>query len=178
MDYRAALLDRDGVINVDYGHVGTINRFKFCEGVFDAFRILKNKGCRIFVITNQAGIAKGLFSYNDYWRLEKHIADSLLREGVTVDGFYHCPHHPDGVIPELSITCECRKPQPGMIINCLSDNKLDAKDCFLVGDKMSDIKAANSAGISKRILLSKHLKLSETTASNLLEAVNLVFDQN
>ena len=178
MDFRAALLDRDGVINVDYGHVGTADRFKFCEGVFEAMRLLKSHGCKIFVVTNQTGIAKGLYSYNDYWILERFITSSLLDEGISIDGVYHCPHHPEGMIPELSISCMCRKPHPGMILQCLSDNGLRADECFLVGDKTSDIIAARSAGVSKTILLTTQRELSEITAVNLFEAVTLICGQN
>ena len=144
--HRAVFLDRDGVINVDYGYVGTKERFVFVEGIFESLRQLSERGFKLIIVTNQSGIARGLYSSEDFARLTDYMLARLQEEGVMINGVYHCPHHPDD-------GCSCRKPAPGMILQAAKEHDIDLASSWLVGDKMSDIEAARNAGIPNTILL-------------------------
>ena len=150
---RAVFLDRDGVINLDTGHVGNIQDFVLIAGVVDAMRLLQNSGLKLIVATNQSGIARGYYSEADFLRLTEHMRDRFGEFGITIDGVYYCPHHPEFSLEEESRNCSCRKPKPGMIVRACDELVLDPKTSFLVGDKMSDILAGKAAGIGTNLLV-------------------------
>jgi D-glycero-D-manno-heptose 1,7-bisphosphate phosphatase len=139
---KALFIDRDGVINVDRIHVIQKEDFEFIEGIFEFCRKFINAGYLIIVITNQAGIAKGLYSIDDFMELTSWMEDQFLENGIKITKVYFCPHHPD-----LSGYCECRKPAPGMILQAVREYNLDILNCILIGDKESDIQAGRNAGI-------------------------------
>jgi len=145
---KALFLDRDGVINVDKVHVHLKEDFVFSEGIFDLCRKYFDAGYIIIVITNQAGIAKGLYTENDFILLTDWMTDQFLDRGIVISKVYYCPHHPDITGP-----CECRKPAPGMIFQAIKDFDLDISRCILIGDKESDIIAGRNAGIPESNLL-------------------------
>jgi D-glycero-D-manno-heptose 1,7-bisphosphate phosphatase len=150
---RALFLDRDGVINVDHGYVSGPDKFDVIEGVFDALRRAQKLGYLLVVVTNQSGIARGYFSEDDYRRLEDHMRALFLAEGITFAGIYHCPHHPDGSIRDLAVRCNCRKPEPGMILRAARDHDIDLAASIMVGDKDSDVAAARAAGVGRSYLV-------------------------
>ncbi len=157
----AIFLDRDGTINHDTGHLYRTEDFEFLENADKAIAEMKNKGYLVIVITNQAGIAKGLYSEKDVEILHSHI-DSLLFEkhGISADGYYYCPHHPEAVVEELKKDCSCRKPNPGLILKAVSDFsdigiEIDLENSFTVGNKASDILAGINAGTGRNILIGK-----------------------
>jgi len=143
----AAFFDRDGVLNHDTGYVFRPDDFHWCEGAIAAIRELNQTGYLVFVVTNQAGVAHGYFAEQAVRDLHRWMADELSRHGARIDAFYHCPHHPDGRRAEYAIHCECRKPKPGLLLAAMRDWNVDAESSFLIGDKDSDIEAANAAGI-------------------------------
>ena len=143
----AAFIDRDGVINVDVGYVHQISRFELLPGVPAALRRLQEAGYLLIVVTNQSGIARGLYTQGDYAHLTQHLRDLLAESGVTLDAIYHCPHLPDAVVPAYRRQCDCRKPSPGMILRGIDEFGVDARRSMLVGDKASDIEAGRAAGI-------------------------------
>jgi D-glycero-D-manno-heptose 1,7-bisphosphate phosphatase len=98
------------------------------------------------MVTNQSGIARGYFTEADLRQMHEHLAAQLAQMGVRLDAIYHCPHHPDGVIPELAVRCTCRKPQPGMVLQAAADLGLDPRHSWLVGDILDDVEAGNRAG--------------------------------
>ena len=140
---RAAFLDRDGVLNVDHGHVGEVERFEWMPSAREAVLWLNEHHWLVVVVSNQAGIAKGFYSEEDYAELTRHMVSSLKEIGAWVDGWYHCPHHPD-----FTGACACRKPQPGMLLQALSDLRVDREGSFMVGDRDSDREAAEAAGVA------------------------------
>jgi D-glycero-D-manno-heptose 1,7-bisphosphate phosphatase len=98
------------------------------------------------MVTNQAGIARGYFTEKDLERMHIYLSQELAKSEVLLDAIYHCPHHPDGVVPELAIRCDCRKPQPGMLLQAGKDLELDLQSSWFVGDILDDIEAGNRAG--------------------------------
>jgi D-glycero-D-manno-heptose 1,7-bisphosphate phosphatase len=148
----AVFLDRDGVVNIDYGHVHRIQDFEFMPGVLAACRQLAAAGFALVVVTNQAGIARGMYGIEDFHRLSEWMAARFAEAGAPLEGIYFCPHHPQGSVPAWSGACSCRKPQPGMVLAAASDLKLDLAGSVLVGDKWSDIVAGKRAGVGRCIL--------------------------
>ncbi|GHA25546.1 D-glycero-beta-D-manno-heptose 1,7-bisphosphate 7-phosphatase [Oceanisphaera arctica] len=153
MTTAAIFLDRDGVINQDTGYVSHSDDFIFIDGVIGAMKQLKQKGYQLVVVTNQSGIARGLFSEDDFIRLTEWMDWSLADRGVDLDGIYFCPHHPtEGSGPETQV-CDCRKPAPGMFLEAAQELNINLADSYMVGDKVSDMKAAEAAGVGHKILV-------------------------
>jgi len=144
---KALFIDRDGVINVDKVHVFRREDFKFTERIFDICRKYANDGYYIIVITNQAGIAKGLYSEEDYQNLTAWMIEQFKLQGIPISKVYHCPH-----FPEITGPCDCRKPEPGMILQAVKEFDLDISECILIGDKESDLEAGRRAGIPEENL--------------------------
>lgn len=150
MTRAAVFLDRDGTLNVDKGYVHRIEDWEWIPGAIGAITALKKAGFLVIVITNQAGIARGYYDEADMNNLHTIINMELQRHGATIDGFYHCPHHPEfGEVRE----CECRKPMPGMIYEAERDLDIDLDHSWLVGDKASDIQAGLAAGVRSILVL-------------------------
>ena len=139
---RALFIDRDGVINTDKVHVSDIDLFDFTDGIFDLCRRYAIAGYRIIVITNQAGIAKGYYTEHDFQTLTAWMIEEFEHHGIEIARVYHCPHHPD-----FTGRCNCRKPEPGMILKAVEEFGLDISGCVLVGDKESDLEAGRRAGV-------------------------------
>lgn len=146
---KAAFLDRDGVINKDKAYVSRWEDFEFVPGAIEGMRLLQEAGYALVVVTNQSGLARGYYSEAQYQALTKRILAVLKQEGVELAGVYHCPHHPKGVVPELSISCDCRKPAPGLLVQAEHELHLSLQDSLLIGDKPSDILAARAVGVAK-----------------------------
>ncbi len=153
----AIFLDRDGVINEDTGYVSQVDDFHFLPGVIDALQLLKKKGYLLVVVTNQSGIARGYFSEDDFMNLTEWMDWSLADRDVDLDGIYFCPHHPDHGAP-----CDCRKPEPGMLLLAQQELGIDMSRSYMVGDKPSDLKAAVNAGVSHKIMVRTGKPVTET----------------
>ena len=139
---KALFIDRDGVINIDRGHVFLKEDFEFSPGIFDLCRKYSDAGYLIVVITNQAGIAKGIYTEDAFLKLTDWMTAEFKKNGIIISKVCYCPHHPDVTGP-----CECRKPKPGMIIKAMEEFDLDIKECILIGDMESDLEAGRRAGI-------------------------------
>lgn len=148
MSQKALFLDRDGVINVEKNYLYRIEDFEFLDGIFELCRRFQSRDYRIIVVTNQSGIARGMYSEEDFSRLTFWMIETFEKEGITIDQVYHCPHHPDITGP-----CECRKPKPGMLLEAKKAFELDMKASVMIGDKERDIEAAINAGITTTYLL-------------------------
>jgi D-glycero-D-manno-heptose 1,7-bisphosphate phosphatase len=143
----AVFFDRDGVLNVDHVHVGRKEQFEWQPGAREAVRAVNAAGYLAFIVTNQAGIGKGLYSEEDFKTLMAFVADELFACGAHIDDIRYCPHHPEAVVEKWRKTCDWRKPGPGMLLDLLGKWDVDRAASFLVGDKQSDITAARSAGM-------------------------------
>jgi len=151
---RAIFLDRDGIINIDHGYVYQKEDFEFTEGIFDLLRILQAKGYLLIIVTNQSGIARGYYDEEAYALLKDYMLGVFAKQGIMISAVYHCPHSPD-------TGCACRKPKAGMLKRAQKAFDLDMKESWMIGDKESDMLAAQNAFISKRILVSKEIKTLE-----------------
>jgi D-glycero-D-manno-heptose 1,7-bisphosphate phosphatase len=152
----ALFLDRDGVINVDHGYVHRQADFEFIPGIFELCREAMSLGFRLFVITNQAGIARGLFTEDNFHSLTRWMCDRFENEGVPINGVYFCPTHPTAGIGRYRIESEFRKPRPGMILKAATEHGLDLSQSVLIGDHLTDIQAGLAAGVGRNILLGQH----------------------
>jgi D-glycero-D-manno-heptose 1,7-bisphosphate phosphatase len=149
----AIFLDRDGTINVDHGYVYEVDRFEFIDGVIDAMKELKAMGFALILVTNQSGIARGLFTEADFENLTEWMDWSLADRDVELDGIYYCPHHPEGTVEEFRQTCDCRKPQPGMLLSAQEFLHIDMASSYMVGDKIEDMQAATAAQVGTKVLV-------------------------
>lgn len=144
---KIAFLDRDGVLNVDHDYVFHAAEFDWIEGAREAVRWLNQEGYKVVVATNQSGIGRGLYSQSDFDLLTEHMRVELEQVGARLDAVYSCPHHPTAASEPFRIDCDCRKPKPGMLIRGLREFDGDASQSFFVGDKDSDMLAAEAAGV-------------------------------
>ncbi|WP_392564892.1 D-glycero-beta-D-manno-heptose 1,7-bisphosphate 7-phosphatase [Orbus wheelerorum] len=143
----AIFLDRDGTINIDYNYVHKIDDFHFIDGVIEAMAELKKMGYLLVITTNQSGIARKIFSQEQFDTLTQWMDWSLIDRGVEIDGVYYCPHDP------IDSDCECRKPKPGMIFTAQKDLDIDIANSYMVGDRVSDLVSGKNAGVKKTVLV-------------------------
>lgn len=143
----AVFLDRDGVINEDVGYLDSLDKLKVIPGAYEAIRLINASGMKAVVISNQAGVAKGLFT-EEFVRGTNDCLQKMLRqESAYIDKFYFCPHHPtEGMDPYRRI-CDCRKPAPGMLLQAAEELNIDLKKSYFVGDRFRDMEAAKKAGV-------------------------------
>jgi D,D-heptose 1,7-bisphosphate phosphatase len=147
----ALIFDLDGVLNVDRGWVNDRERSNWIPGGLDAIAAATSRGWHVFVATNQAGVAQGLYTEEDVGRLHTWISEQACRRGGTIDDFRYCPFHPIGTVELYRRTSDWRKPAPGMLLDLIEAWRLDTSRCVLIGDKPSDILAAEAAGIEGRL---------------------------
>jgi D,D-heptose 1,7-bisphosphate phosphatase len=158
--------DRDGVINLDRGYVGTRDHFEWMPGARDAIRTATDAGWHVFVITNQSGVARGLYDEAAVTALHGWMTDEVRCAGGTIDDIRYCPFHPDGVVPAYRKVSDWRKPAPGMLLDIMRAWELDRERCLLIGDQDTDLAAAEAAGIEA-------LRFS---GGNLLEFIRPIVD--
>jgi D-glycero-D-manno-heptose 1,7-bisphosphate phosphatase len=153
---KALFLDRDGVVNKEKNYLYKIEDFEFIDGVFETCRYFQDKGCLLIIVTNQAGIARGKYTEEDYQILTSWMIKEFEKENIIISKVYHCPHH-----PEFSGECECRKPNIGMLLEAKKDFDIDMSQSILVGDKNSDIEAGINAGVGMNYLVRTGHKITE-----------------
>lgn len=142
------LLDRDGTIIVDHGYVGSIDRVEFVEGAAQAIASFNSAGIPVAVVTNQSGVARGLYGVDDVALVHQHIAARLADYGARIDMFLYCPYHPAGVVAAFARSSEDRKPAPGMAKAAAAALNLDLTASWVVGDRSEDIGLAEAVGAS------------------------------
>jgi D-glycero-D-manno-heptose 1,7-bisphosphate phosphatase len=146
-DGRALFLDRDGVLNEDVGYVGSRDRVALIDGAVAAVRRANAAGYRVFVVTNQSGVARGYFTEEDVQALHAWMQARFAQEGARIDAFRYCPHHPEGVVPAYTQACACRKPAPGLFHALIREHGIDPARSLMIGDSERDLAAARAAGI-------------------------------
>jgi D-glycero-D-manno-heptose 1,7-bisphosphate phosphatase len=148
---RALFLDRDGVINIDHGHVGSHDRFEWVPGALDTIRSATTAGWHVFVVTNQSGVARGFYDEGEVRGLLTWIGDESRRHGGTIDDARYCPFHPQATVPAYRAVSDWRKPAPGMLRDLIRAWELDPARCVMIGDQPTDLAAAASAGIEAHL---------------------------
>lgn len=149
----AVLLDRDGTINVEKKHVYRIEDWEWIDGAQDAIKQLNQAGFKVIVISNQSGIARGMYRAEDVDRLHAFAAAELTRNGAVIDAFLYCPHHPEFGDKR---PCGCRKPEPGLLLQAATTYGIDLSRSWMIGDKMSDVQAGKKAGTSTILVRTGH----------------------
>jgi D,D-heptose 1,7-bisphosphate phosphatase len=162
MKNKAVFLDRDGVINEviynkEMGIVdspSTVEQFKLLPGIGKAINNFQKQGFKVIVISNQPGLAKDHYNIDVFEKIKEKMKKELEKENVKIDAEYYCLHHPEAKIQKYKITCDCRKPKPGMILKAAKDHDIDLKKSWMIGDGINDLKAGKKAGC-KTILIGR-----------------------
>ena len=145
---KAIFLDRDGVINIEVSYLSDPADFKLIEGTIEALRILKQKKYLLIVITNQAGIARGYYTEERLKEIHEKMERILKENNIQLDDIYYCPHH-----PEFTGPCNCRKPNPGMLLKAQEEHQIDLKNSYMIGDTLNDIKTGINVGCKTALVL-------------------------
>ena len=180
----AVFLDRDGTLLEEAGYLDRLERLVFFPYTIDAVRLLNRAGFTVVVVTNQAGIARGIFKESFVAEAHRHVADRLAAGGARVDGFYYCPHHPEAVVEEFRRDCDCRKPKPGMLTRAAADLDLALDRSFVVGDRWHDLEAGQQVGARTLLVRTGYGRTEEASpkphvrpsavADNVIEAVSWI----
>ncbi len=178
---RALFIDRDGTLVHARHYPSRPEDLILYDGIADRLRDLQQAGYLLVVITNQSGIARGYFTEDDLARMHDHLRHELSMHGVSIDAIYFCPHHVDGSIQHLAIDCDCRKPQPGMLLQAAADLSIDLSRSWFIGDILDDVEAGNRAGC-RTILVDigseppppNRLRTPDYVASTATNAVSIV----
>ena len=149
----AVFIDRDGTINEECGYLSNINDFKLLPGAGKAISLLNKNDYIVVVISNQSGVAKGYFPVELVAETHESMIRELEKDEAFIDGIYFCPHHPDGVVPEYSKECNCRKPNTGLIEKARSELEIDMEGSYVIGDKWLDIECAHNANLPGILVL-------------------------
>lgn len=147
MKNKFVLLDRDGVINIEKSYLHKIEDFEYEKNVVEGLLKLRDLGYRFAIITNQAGIARGYYTEEDYLKLQSFIEEDLFKKGIKIEKSYFCPHHPN-VTGKYGIECDCRKPNTGNFELAIKEFDIDVKNSFMIGDKITDLIPAEKLGIT------------------------------
>lgn len=151
--HKCIFLDRDGTVCEEMNYLDDYRKMIIYPFALDAIKIMKEKGYNVFIVTNQSGVAKGKFSLNEAERQKEYVIKYFSERGVSIDGYYYCPHHKDGIVLEYSIECDCRKPKIGLLERAIELNSVDREGSFVVGDKIIDMELAKNAGIKGVLVL-------------------------
>lgn len=167
MRLKTIFLDRDGVINKEVNYLSKINDFEFIDGVFEACQHFQELNYKIIIVTNQSGIFRGLYTAEDFELITKWMIGQFSKNGVKILDVFSCHHGP-------SSNCKCRKPKPGMLISADKKYNIDMENSWMLGDKESDIQAANNAGITNTILVrSGHIfQESKSRAKFIIDSIS------
>lgn len=150
---KAFFLDRDGVINAEVDYLYKPEEVVLCPNVGKAIRKINQAGYLAVVVSNQSGIARGMFTLREVKAVEQKICEMIAPENARLDAFYYCPHHKAGVVPQLAVECDCRKPKPGLLLNAIRDLGIDPSASFLIGDQLSDLRAGEDAGCKAVVMV-------------------------
>ena len=188
MGNRAVFLDRDGTINREVHHLSHVDQFYLLPNAAEAIIRLNVAGFKVVVITNQSAIARGIISEETLAEIHEVMIEKLMAQGARVDAVYYCPHHPTAGDGALTISCDCRKPQPGMLLQAAAEMNIALEQSFMVGDTVSDLASGQAAGCRTALVLTGHGSKAEKqlnghsiqpdyVAPDILEAVRWILKQ-
>lgn len=166
---KAIFLDRDGTINVEKHYLYRKEDFEFIEGVPQALRSFREKGYLLILVTNQSGIARGYYSISEMEKLHKYMQKELMKHNAQFDDIFYCPHHPEAIVREYRVDCDCRKPKAGMFERAMKKYQIDMHSSYAIGDRERDLIPAERLG-ARGILLSEGVNERWVICRNLSEA--------
>jgi D-glycero-D-manno-heptose 1,7-bisphosphate phosphatase len=182
--YPAVFLDRDGTLIEEVGYLDRLDRLAFYPWSVDAVRLLNQAGFLVIVVTNQAGVARGIFDESFVGEAHRHIDEKMTAGGACIDAYYYCPHHPEASVANYRQMCECRKPSPGMLRQAERELHVDLCRSFVIGDRWLDIQMAQTAGATGILVRTGYGHTEEsrpkedvraaTIVDNLIEAVGWI----
>ena len=146
MNSKALFIDRDGIINQDFGYVSSVEDFKFTDGIFELLACFARAGYILIVVTNQSGIGRGYYNQSDFEFLTTWMIERFAERKIKIKDVFFCPHAPED-------QCRCRKPNTGMIESAVIAHNIDLSRSWMIGDKLSDVQLARNSGISKAIFI-------------------------
>ncbi len=161
----ALFFDRDGTLNVDTDYLHEIEKFQWMPEAREAVKYANDRGYLVIVVTNQSGVARGMFGEDAVQELHRFMEAELEKIGAHVDAFYYCPHHPEAAVPEYRRDCDCRKPKSGLIEQAGRDFAIDREHSLMVGDSPRDVECGEGAGV--RVVLYKGGSLLELIRNNI-----------
>jgi D-glycero-D-manno-heptose 1,7-bisphosphate phosphatase len=183
---RAVFLDKDGTLVENVPYNVDPAQIKLTNGAIDGLKLLHAAGYKLIIVSNQSGVARGLFKESALTAVEQHLKEILKEAGISLAGFYYCPHHPDGRMRDYTINCMCRKPRPGMLFTAAREHRINLASSWIIGDILDDIEAGRRAECNT-ILLDNGNETEWTltpyrrphyTAANLLEAARIIEKTN
>jgi D-glycero-D-manno-heptose 1,7-bisphosphate phosphatase len=184
---RAVFIDRDGTLNEDIGYVSKPDEFVLYPWAAQAVRLINASELLAVVITNQSGIARGMYTEEMLAEIHSRMIEELTHQGARIDAVYYCPHHPGVGSQHYRLKCDCRKPNPGLLKTAATEHNIDLSRSFVIGDKASDIKLAENSGAHGALVLTGYGRETlahperwpctpEIVAENVLEAVRQILD--
>ena len=195
---RAIFLDRDGTLIEEVGHLSRIEDLRIYPEALEAVRKINQSGALTLVITNQSAIARGFLNEEELGDVHASLQEDFRREGARIDGFYYCPHHPAAGAGTYTQECNCRKPQPGMLIRAARELQLEMATSYMIGDRLGDVEAGHRAGCRSLLIKTGYgegelqvldqgevaasleevpLQRPDHIAENVLEAVDWIMEQ-
>ena len=149
---KAIFLDKDGTLIPDIPYNVDPDKITLDNDVIEGLKSLQNEGFKLIIVSNQSGVARGYFTEDKLFLVARKLEELFKMNELHLDGFYYCPHHPNGNITKYNIDCNCRKPQPGMLLRASADHHIDLENSWMIGDILNDVEAGNRAGC-KSILI-------------------------
>lgn len=149
---KAIFIDKDGTLIHNVPYNVNPRKIKLNDGAVEMLASLQQRDYLLIVVSNQAGVAKGYFTEKELMQVNRRINELLLANGVAIDAFYYCPHHPDGIIAEYAVRCDCRKPAPGLLLKAAAEYNIDLGRSWMIGDILHDVEAGKRAGCNTILL--------------------------
>lgn len=172
---KVIFLDRDGTINVEKSYLHKWEDFEFEKNAIEGLKELKNLGYEFIVVTNQSGIGRGYYTEEDLVTLNNQMTEKLKEFGIEILECFYCPHHPKKGIGKYKVDCNCRKPNPGMLLEGIKKYNVDIENSFMIGDKKGDLEAGKKAGLKSILVLTGYgKKIEEEVKENYLIAKDLL----
>lgn len=163
---KALFLDRDGVINIEKDYLYKIEDFEFIDGIFEVCKYYQDLDYKVFIVTNQSGIARSFYTEKDFLTLTTWMINEFAKQGINISKVYFCPHHPD-----ITGKCECRKPKPGMLLDAAKEFDIDLKNSTIIGDKERDIEAGLNAGLVETYLFDESNSIKRSKATKIIHTL-------
>lgn len=178
----AVFLDKDGTLIEDVPYNVDPDKIRFTDGALEGLRLLQKAGFRLILVSNQSGVARGRFPEIALVPVKSRLCELLEQAGISLDGFYYCPHHPEGMVASYAVACFCRKPQPGLLMHAARLHAIDLPKSWLIGDILNDVEAGNRASCSTILMSNGNetewqmtaLRKPDFMVANLHEAAEII----